>query len=211
MLFYCLPAFASKVIRSWRLGTLRAWHIWTLLAESSSIFFERLPENKASAQRTDNLIIGKSKENNPMMQASIRSSSCQSNRTPFNKLKDWGCISSGERISASAVHSPTAGSIEKIGSMDALPKRKHETTIKNKIMRRITYCVRHLAFLLFYPLSSCLFPLSLLLDDFFCCSTCSPIFSIFSPTLFPSSFTLSLVSFAQRLTVASIISVGSSR
>ena len=147
-------------------------------------FFERLPENKASAQRTDNLITGKSKENKPMMQASIRSSSCQSNRTPFNKLKDWGCISSGERISASAVHSPTAGSIEKIGSMDALPKRKHETTIKNKIMRRFTYCVRHPAFLLFYPLSSCLFPLSLLLDDFFVVPPALRFFQFFPPRYF---------------------------
>ena len=134
--------------------------LWPLMAFISllgfSIFLqakERLPENKASAQSTDNLITGKSNENRPMMHASIFSFSCQSSLTPSRRLNDFDCISAGESISANAVHSPTAGSIEKIGRTEALPKRKHETIIENNIMRRIICCVMHPAFPLFYPLS----------------------------------------------------------
>tara|TARA_B100001769_G_scaffold46068_1_gene32637 strand:- start:359 stop:508 length:150 start_codon:yes stop_codon:yes gene_type:complete len=48
-------------------------------------------------------------------------------------------MSDGDRIWAIAVHSPAAGLTEKIGSIEALPKRKHDIAINIKDLLRFIF------------------------------------------------------------------------
>jgi len=102
-------------------------------------FSDRRPWNKVSAQRTDNLMIGSISEKIAIMDAKIFSSSFHNVRTPSIKLKFTAFMSEGDRIWAIAVHSPAAGLTEKIGSIEAPPKRKHDIAINIKDLLRFIF------------------------------------------------------------------------